>query len=163
MPLRAPFNLGPFVVDAEGRLSPARSDVPAGFSIRWRGRVVHAHLLQSDPLDGRLHIWASLGRIRSTALDPSTRQACFAVLRNLLGCMPDSWTAHLLPDHQPKLEVETTVSLPITVTNLVTELALFSLMLTPYLDILDDAGVELVAGARTSVVVKPLVRTAENA
>jgi hypothetical protein len=67
------------------------------------------------------------------------------MLRNLLTILPRTWTVRLLPDHQPQLDVETIVSLPITVTNLVTELALFLLILSPYLDLMDSAGVEVVA------------------
>jgi hypothetical protein len=144
MPFKGHFVVGPFAVDAEGRLSPARHDVAPGFSIRWRGRVIHARLLQDDPLDGRLHIRSSLGRIPSTASDPATRLACFAMLRTILGSLPPAWSARLLPDHQPQLEVENLVNLPITVTNLVTELALFSLIMTPYIDLMNQAGVGLV-------------------
>jgi hypothetical protein len=67
------------------------------------------------------------------------------MLRNLLSALPEHWSARLLPDHQPQLEVETGVGLPITVTNLVTELTLFLLVLSPYLDLMDQAGVGLVA------------------
>jgi hypothetical protein len=64
----------------------------------------------------------------------------FQMLRNVLGALPDTWTARLLPDHQSQLEVETVVALPITVTNLVTELTLFLLALSPYLELMDQAG-----------------------
>jgi hypothetical protein len=145
MPFKGSFLLGPFSVDAEGRLSPARLDVSPGFSIRWRNRIVHARLVQSDTRDGHLFIQSSLGRIPSSASDPAIRVACFTMLRNLLAILPRTWTVRLLPDHQPQLDVETIVSLPITVTNLVTELALFLLILSPYLDLMDSAGVEVVA------------------
>jgi hypothetical protein len=144
MPFKEPFILGPFSVDSEGRLAPARQDVAPGFSIRWRGRFVHARLLQSDQRDGRLYIQSSLGRMPSTASDPAVRVACFEMLRNLLSSLPEHWSASLLPDHQPQLEVETSVDLPITVINLVTELTLFLLVLSPYLDLMDQAGVGLV-------------------
>jgi hypothetical protein len=133
-----------------GRLYPVRRDVSPSFSIRWRGRVVHARLVQNDARDGHLYIQSSLGRIPSTASDPATRAACFAMLRSLLSALPEAWSARLLPDHQPQLEVETMVSLPITVTNLVTELTLFLLILSPYLDLMDQAGVGLVALASES-------------
>jgi hypothetical protein len=145
MPFTGSFTLGPFSVDAEGRLSPAQQSVSAGFSVRWRGRVVLARLEQSAGCDGRLHIRSSLGRIPSTASDPVTRVACFTVLRSLLSALPPTWGARLLPDHQPQLEVESTVTLPITVTSLVVELTLFLLVLSPYLDLMDRAGVRLVA------------------
>ena len=145
MPFKEPFILGPFSVDSEGRLSPAREGVSPGFSVRWRGRVVHACLEQCAGHDGHLHIRSSLGRIPSTASDPVTRVGCFAMLRSLLRALPPDWTAGLLPDHQPQLEVETVVVLPITVTNLVAELTLFLIGLSPYLDLMDRAGVTLVA------------------
>ncbi len=67
------------------------------------------------------------------------------MLRSLLGALPHNWAARLLPDHQPQLEVETIVGLPITVTSLVVELTLFLLGLSPYLDLMDEAGLRLVA------------------
>ena len=68
-----------------------------------------------------------------------------ALLRALLASLPATWSVRLLPDHQPQIEVETMVSLPITVTTLVTELASFLLLLSPYLDLLDQMGVTAVA------------------
>ena len=60
MPFKEPFILGPFSVDAEGRLSLSRQDVSPGFSVRWRGRVVHARLDQNDP-----RRWASAYPVQS--------------------------------------------------------------------------------------------------
>lgn len=147
MSFKESFILGPFSVDAEGRLSPAHEGISPGFSVQWRGRVVHADLEQSVDRDGRLHIRCSLGRIPSTASDPVTRVACFTALRNVLSALPHAWGARLLPDHQPQLEVESVVILPITVTNLVVELTLFLLVLSPYLDLMDRAGVRPVASS----------------
>ncbi len=134
--------LGPFSVDPEGRLSPARPDLSPGFSIRWRGRTIHARLSQDLSLDGRLHIHSTLGRIPSTASDPALRGACLVALRGLLTVLPAAWTVRLLPDHRPQMETEMMVTLPITATCLVTELTAFLLELTPYLDIMDEAGVQ---------------------
>jgi len=106
--------------------------------------VVHARLSRQDLQDGRLYIQSSLGRIPSTASDPATRLACLMMLRRVLSSLPDTWNARLPPDHQPRLEVESTVELPITVTSLVTELTLFLLILSPYLDLMDQAGVGVV-------------------
>lgn len=150
MPFKEPFILGPFSVDSEGRLSPARPGISPGFSVRWRGRVVHARLEQCVGHDGCLHIRSSLGRIPSTASDPVTRVGCITMLRSLLNALPPAWSARLLPDHQPQLEVETSVDLPITVTNLVAELTLFLIILSPYLDLMDRAGVTLVASLSES-------------
>jgi hypothetical protein len=145
MPFKGSFTLGPFAVDAEGRLSPARQDVSPGFSVKWRGRSVHARLVQTDGRDGHVYIQSSMGRIPSTASDPATRASCFVMLRSVLNALPEAWSVRLLPDHQPQLEVQTVVNLPITVTHLVTELTLFLLVLSPYLDLMDEAGVRIVA------------------
>jgi hypothetical protein len=155
MPLKGSFKLGPFAVDQAGGLSLEHPDVSPGFSIRWRGRVVHARLVQSDARDGRLVIESSLGRIPSTASNPATRAACFIVLRTLLTGLPLEWRVRLLPDHQPQLELDTNVALPISVTNLVTELTIFLLRLSPYLDAMDQAGFGTAAEAADPM---PLVR-----
>ena len=68
-----------------------------------------------------------------------TSLGCLTMLRSLLSSLPPAWSARLLPDHQPQLEVETIVALPITVTNLVAELTLFLIVLSPYLDLMDRA------------------------
>ncbi len=147
MPFMESFELGPFSVDAAGRfIRHVRMCRPPSVSAGV-DRVVRAHLVQRDTLDGRLFIQCSLGRIPSTASDPATRVACFKMLRKVLGALPDTWTPRLLPDHQPQLEVETSVTLPITVTNLVTELTLFLLALSPYLELMDQAGLGRVSAA----------------
>jgi hypothetical protein len=148
MAFKGSFKLGPFSVDQEGRLSLEHPDVSPGFSVRWRDRVIHARLVQTDARDGRLFIQSSLGRIPSTASDPATRVACFTMLRTLLSGLRKDWSMTLLPDHQPQLELETVIALPISVTNLVTELALFLLRLSPYLDAMDQAGLRSVASVR---------------
>ena len=139
------FTLGPFLVEAGGRLRPARSDQPPGFRVRWRGRVVHA-VVTSDGSDGtgngRLRIETILGRVPSTSPEPSSRLASLRTLRDLAEALPDTWTIRLLPDYQPRLDVETAIELPITVTNLVTELTTFLLDLSPYLDLMDQAGLQ---------------------
>lgn len=144
MPFKEPFILGPFSVDPEGRLSPAHAGLSPGFNVRWHGRVVHALLDQCEVTHGRLRIRSSLGRIPSTASDPATRLACIATLSGLQKSLPRAWVARLLPDHQPQLESESVVSLPITVTDLVVELTLCLLALSPYLDLMDRAGVTVV-------------------
>jgi hypothetical protein len=151
MPFKGSFLLGPFSVDRHGRLSPASHDISPGFSIQWRRRVVHARLAQRDSQCGHLAIQSRLGRIPSSASDPATRLACFTMLQNLLYALPRAWTMRLLPDHQPQLNWETCVSLPITATNLVTELTIFLLLLSPYLDLMDKAGVEVVTSSDGNV------------
>ena len=144
------FALGPFLVEAGGRLRPARSDQPPGFRVRWRGRVVHAVVASDGSGNGCLRIQTILGRIPSTAPEPSSRLASLRTLRGLAEALPDTWTIRLLPDYQPRLDVETEIELPITVTNLVTELTTFLLALSPYLDLMDQAGVQPVIQAEIS-------------
>jgi hypothetical protein len=144
VPFIGSFKLGPFSVNPEGGLTITHPDISPGFTIRWRGRSVHARLLQSDIRDGHLFLQSSLGRIPSTASDPGVRSECLAMMRSLLSELPRDWNVRLLPDHQPQLEVATTVTLPITVTSLVSELTLFLLQLSPYLDLMDQTGVGLV-------------------
>jgi hypothetical protein len=144
MPFKESFSLGPFAVDAEGRLSPTRADPAPGFSVRWRSRVVHACLVRGDADYGHMTIRSQLGRIPSTASDPAKRAACLAMLRTRSATLPKAWVVRLLPDHQPRLEVQTTIALPITVTNMVTELALFLLRLSHYLDLMDSAGFQVI-------------------
>ena len=144
MPFKEPFVLGPFSIDREGRLSPLRRDVSPGFSVRWQGRAVHAQMTRHDA-GGSLSIYSSLGRIPSTATDPALRTACLAVLKGLAGALPDGWTLRMTPDHQPQLAAETEIGFPITVTDLVTELTSFLVDLSPYLDLLNQAGIRPVA------------------
>lgn len=141
MPFKEPFVFGPFTIDAEGGLSPLHHDVSPGFNVRWQGRVVHARLTRRSEGDGALTIQASLGRIPSTATDPATRLACFSTLSGVAAAMPAGWSVRMSPDHQPLLAAETEVVFPITAAALVTALTAFLIDLSPYLDVLDQAGI----------------------
>jgi hypothetical protein len=143
MPLHTPIPLGPFLIDAEGRLAPRADDAFPAFTFRWRGRSVHASLSHVDPQDGRLKLQAVLGRVPSTAENRKTapRPTSFASLRAVRRDLPEDWTMRLLPDHSALLEAEAAIPLPITATGLVTELTRFLLVLAPYLDLLDETGV----------------------
>jgi hypothetical protein len=46
MPFDAPFKLGPFMVDSEGRLSPGEPAKAPAFLFRWDDRVVRARLVR---------------------------------------------------------------------------------------------------------------------
>jgi hypothetical protein len=152
---RQPFYLGPFSVDVEGRLSPARDDAAPRFSVRWRGRLIHARLSGPGIGDGRLYIRSILGRIPSTVSDAAARVACFTMLGGLSTQLPAAWSVRLLPDHQSLLEAESTVALPITVTDLLTEVTSFLLDLSPYLDLMEEAGVSLGAEAAWPALMEP--------
>jgi hypothetical protein len=143
MPFDAPFMLGPFAVDAMGRLAPSDPTALPAFLFRWRGRTVRARFAQSDPERGQLLLRATLGRIASTASprDPEARARSFALLRHLPRALPVDWRIVLLPDHGVRLEATTQLTLPITASDLLVELTRFLLRLAPYLDVLDEAGV----------------------
>ncbi|HEY6432980.1 MAG TPA: hypothetical protein VIZ17_13450, partial [Acetobacteraceae bacterium] len=114
MPFDAPFMLGPFEVDAMGRLAPRGPSALPGFFFRWRGRVIHAKFEQSDPDRSRLVLQATLGRVPSSASrgDPDLRSQSFELLHLLPRAMPGPWRVLLLPDHRVQLEADSQVTLP---------------------------------------------------
>ncbi len=133
MPFDAPFKLGPFSVDAEGRLSPTQSGTGPNFRFRWHGRAVCVQFDHAPPGEGRLKYRVALARVRSTACcsDATLRPRCFAVVRRLERVVPSDWRVALLVDHRIWLETETPIGVPITATGLVTELTRFALELAP--------------------------------
>jgi hypothetical protein len=143
MPFDAPFMLGPFAVDAMGRLAPRGPNALPGFFFRWRGRMIRARFEQSSPAHGQLVLQATLGRVPSTAnpRDPGLRTQSFQLLHLLPRVLPGPWRVVLLPDHRVQLEANSQVVLPITATDLLVELTRFLLELAPYLDVLDEAGI----------------------
>jgi hypothetical protein len=136
MSSQPPLILGPFAVDAEGRLAPARDDCSPGFSVRWRGRVVHARLA-----DGSLAMETVLGRVASSARDVTARTDGLKALRAMTRTLPAGWRLTLMADHRPRLETAAVLPMPVTVTRLVTELTAFLLELSPWLDWMDEVGV----------------------
>lgn len=143
MPFDAPFMLGPFAVDAMGRLAPSDPNALPAFLFRWRGRVIRAKFAQAGPQQGQLLLRVTVGRTPSSA-DPQEsglRTASFQLLRLLPRALPDAWRILLLPDHGVRLEAETQLALPITASDLLVELTGFLLQLGPYLDLLDEAGI----------------------
>jgi hypothetical protein len=143
MPFDAPFMLGPFAVDAMGRLAPRGPSALPGFFFRWRGRMIRAKFEQTDPQRGQLVLQATLGRVPSSAdpRDSGLRPQSFQLLHLLPHALPGPWRVLLLPDHRVQLEAAYQVTLPITATDLLVELTRFLLELAPYLDLLDEAGI----------------------
>jgi hypothetical protein len=149
MPLDAPFRLGPFLVDAQGRLHPSGPDLCASFRLSWRGCPVNARLDSGGPAatgQARLALSAVVGRVPSTAGgDPARRrERRGAIFDTLQGLQTDAAApAHLrlLPDHRVTVEGARQVALPASAGDLVTQITCFLLDLAPYLDVLADAGV----------------------
>ena len=142
MPFATPFELGPFAVDPEGKLTPRNPEAPPTFSVQWRGRGVRAYI-HPDGDQGKLILHALLGRVPSTAANPQTtvRQLSFALVRGLAGAAPPGWQIGLRPDHHLLLRATSAIPLPITALALVTEITAFLLALSPYLDLLDETGI----------------------
>ncbi len=160
-----PFRLGPFTVDAAGRLSPGGADCPT-FRLRWRDRTVQVRMTPAEDTPdrppalappalisptlgtlalGTLAVQTVLGRVPSTAQPAgregaALRRRAFAALLELPGTLPPRWRARLLPDHRVALEAALTLDLPASAAALVTALSVFLLDLAPYLDALEEAG-----------------------
>lgn len=149
MPFDAPFMLGPFSVDAEGRLAPRDPAALPAFVVRWRGRLIRARLGQSVPQHGRLVLLTVLARVPSTAdaTGPGSRGSSFAAMHLLRRSIPRSWRLTLLPDHRVLLEAGAEIALPITASGLLGELTCFLLALAPYLDLLESLGMAAPAEA----------------
>jgi len=143
VPFNAPFKLGPFIVDAEGRLAPGRPEEAPAFLFHWRQRVVHARLVQGSPGDGRIMLQATLGRVPSTASSPEgvLRPQSFTLLHWLPRYLPPEWRIMLHADHRVVLDAQPAIVLPSTAASLLTQLTCFLLALSPYLDLLDEAGI----------------------
>jgi len=142
MLFNAPFKLGPFLVDPEGRLSPCEPGAVPAFLFRWHGRVVRAHLDRADAGTGELILQTTLGRVRSSASTPdeTLRPKSFALVRWLERAVPTAWHVALLADHRVRLKTSTPVALPITAVVLVTEISRFALDLASYLELMDEVG-----------------------
>ena len=145
MPFDAPFKLGPFSVDAGGRLTPADPAASPSFHFRWHGRQVRVRFDRDASGDGRLALQVELARVQSTARssDVSLRPRCFSVLHWLERMVPPAWRVALLADHRIWLETETPIGVPITATGLLTELTRFALELAPYLELMDEVGLTI--------------------
>jgi hypothetical protein len=142
MPFDAPFKLGPFSVDSEGRLSPRETEAAPAFLFRWHDRVVRARLDQADVETGRLILEVTLARVCSSASTPdeTLRPRSFMLLHWLERAVPSDWRVVLLADHRVWLEAEPRVELPITAAGLITEITRFALDLAPYLELMDETG-----------------------
>jgi len=141
------ITLGPFRVDQRGLLSPADAESFPRFAVRWRDRLVQAHMRQpcaANAGHGILSLSSRVGRVPSTAgPTPSAarRASLLDVLRQLPRLLPAGWRLRLMPDHSVVVEAQTELVLPVSAIALVTEMSLFLLSLAPYLDVLDAEGI----------------------
>jgi hypothetical protein len=136
--LASDITLGPFRVDQQGLLSPADPASFPRFAVRWRDRLVQAHMRH-----GTLDLSSRIGRVPSTAgptPSAANRATILDVLHQLPRLLPTGWRMRLMPDHSVLVEAQTELILPVSAISLVTEMSLFLLSLTPYLDVLDAEG-----------------------
>lgn len=137
MPLHAPFTLGPFTVQPDGRLSHTPEEVTPCFSFRWRGHLMRAVLPDGDSLTLR----TVLGRVPSTANGrQGSRQQSFVLMRAFAGMSSENWKVSLQPDHQVVLTAIVQLPPPVTATALLTAITAFLLSVSPYLDLVDESG-----------------------
>ena len=146
MSFGAPLTLGPFQVNCDGGLSPMSADNFPAFNVIWMGRQIWATMNEAD--GGGLALSVVAGRVPSTAraTDDRRREVLRAV-GQLPALLPSDWTLQLHADHRVALASQVTVTLPSTVTELVTALTLFLLTLGPYLELLDESGLAPTARA----------------
>lgn len=142
------FALGPFLVDPAGGLVPMEPGTPPRFTFRWRDRLLHASLLPGEAPDRQLRLRTRLARVPSSARphEAARREQSFALLRDLHRTLPAAWRLGLAPDHGVVLEATARVAAPMTATSLISEVTVFLLTLAPYLDVLDEAGLDAPAG-----------------
>jgi hypothetical protein len=144
--LASDITLGPFRVDQQGLLSPADPASFPRFAVRWRDRLVQARMRQPSAANrrhGTLDLSSRIGRVPSTAgptPSAANRATILDVLRQLPRLLPTGWRMRLMPDHSVLVEAQTELILPVSAISLVTEMSLFLLSLTPYLDVLDAEG-----------------------
>ncbi len=141
------MSLGPFAVDRHGQLQPATAEHFPSFSVRWRQRLLRARLVHGRTEDGQGHLEFSskLGRIPSTAAPPERagqRDNALKLWRALPSLVPKGWTMHLAPDHSVVFATTSALRFPISAIALVTLVAEQLVALQPYLDVLDEAGIE---------------------
>lgn len=150
MPFDTPFTLGPFSVDREGRLAPgSQADFPS-FSVVWRGCTVWATLtsVATDAASApTLALRALVGRVPSTAVAAERRGEILGGLRCLPALLPEGWRVELRADHLVAIESKVHIPLPASAIDLVSAVTGFLMELTPYLDVLAEAG--LSGSART--------------
>jgi hypothetical protein len=145
MPLDAPFRLGQFIVDAKGRLQPDDPDATPTVYMSWRGltvRVLVQRASDNGNSGGSLAISAVIGRVPSTASDPSggagRRTQALEMLQELAEVVDEGWQLRLLADHRASIELTRNIALPATAGRLLTEVTCFLLALAPYLDLLGE-------------------------
>lgn len=147
MPFDSPFPLGPFMVEPSGRLSPTEEGIFPAFTVLWRGNPVHVAMARRDGNIGMLALQLTAGRVCSTAADAPTRsqsrrECSFATLRALTDLLPPGWQIGLAADHGVRMVAEMPLEMPASANALISVVTEALLTAGPYLDVLEEAGME---------------------
>lgn len=115
--------------------------------MRWRGRLIRARMASMPDRSNSwaLDLSARIGRVPSTAGQaPDERARRRHEVLQVLRCLPELASPGLrlclAADHAVMVEARTDFCVPISAVTLVTKLAVFMMALSPYLDVLDEAG-----------------------
>lgn len=79
------------------------------------------------------------------------RETSLDLLEAIPHLVPASWRLCLLPDHVVRIEAALTVELPVSAVGLVGELSRFLLEAAPFLDVLQESGMDWSAGEADGV------------
>jgi hypothetical protein len=134
LPLR-PFTLGPFLVGPDGVLSPRVAGGRPAFTFRWRGRAFQAEL------QGRhLVIGAAIAGLPFAAESAAARPAVLAALQAARAALAPHWRLALPPGARVQLQADADLDRPPTALRMITAAAQFAWQVTPYLELLEEAG-----------------------
>ena len=144
---------GSFSVDDLGRVSLAIGAV-GGFMFQWRGRPIALSITAPPRAEGlpdggralcAVNISARVGRVPSTATMPDRRPEAFQLSTALRTLMPAGWSVRLLADHMLEFQAEELLPLPAHVGELLVPATRFTLGIAPYLDLIEEWGMGMMA------------------
>jgi hypothetical protein len=130
----APLPIGPFLIEADGRLSLRVPLTSPGFSFTWRETNFTVKLDDA----GQMKLRAIGGRIPSTSDGRGRREQALAILRALPSCLPAAVRLSLLPDHRIQVETDFLHGWPTTAASLITPLVGMLMRVAPVLDLLRE-------------------------
>lgn len=127
--------LGPFLVEASGRLTFRTANTEPAFSFLWRKRCFTVKLATDS-----LACAVPIGRLPSTSRGQERRASAMPLLRALGRQLPQGWRIHLLADHRIQLDTEQSLHWPATAPALLTPIVRLVLQIAPLLDLIDETG-----------------------
>ncbi len=135
----APLPIGPFLIEADGRLSLRAPQTRPGFSFSWRNTSFTVKLDDA----GQMELRAIGGRIPSTSDGRGRRDGALEVLRALPTCLPPAVRLSLLPDHRIQVETDFTHGWPTTAASLIAPIVAMLMRVAPVLDLLREGDFQV--------------------